>query len=79
MGGLAYVMLVACITLDERYSEESMRTLDFAKKLMNIKVDKIQRNETQLGGYDPLKVLALEARVTVLEGVKTNLENLIVD
>ena len=72
-------MLVACITLDERYSEESMRTLDFAKKLMNIKVDKIQRNETQLGGYDPLKVLALEARVTVLEGVKTNLENLIVD
>ena len=79
MGGLAYVMLVACITLEERYSEESMRTLDFAKKLMNIKVDKIQRNETQLGGYDPLKVLALEARVTVLEGVKTNLENLIVD
>ena len=72
-------MLVACITLEERYSEESMRTLDFAKKLMNIKVDKIQRNETQLGGYDPLKVLALEARVTVLEGVKTNLENLIVD
>jgi RNA processing factor Prp31 len=70
LGGNAYILLIACISNDDRHIEDSLRTLDFAKKVRNIKVSEIKRNETMCEGIsaaDKLKIVELEQRVKELE------------
>ena len=51
--GGAFVLLIACISLEDKFVDDSLRTLDFAKNLKNIKSQEIKRNDTG-GGLDRL-------------------------
>jgi hypothetical protein len=37
-GGNSYLILLACISMEEKVVEDSLRTIDFARSLKNIKV-----------------------------------------
>lgn len=64
-------MLIACLSNEIKHVDDSLRTLDFAKKVKNIKVSEIKRNETQcenvLSAVDRLKIVELEQRIKELE------------
>lgn len=38
LGGNAYIMVIACISMEERVAEDSMRTIEFAKNVKSIKL-----------------------------------------
>lgn len=48
LGGNAYIMLVACISMEEKYSEDSIRTIEFARSVKNIKMQEIKKNDTSI-------------------------------
>ena len=45
-GGNAYLILLACISMEEKVVEDSLRTIEFARSLKNIKVQEIKKNES---------------------------------
>ncbi len=46
LGGNAYLILLACISMEEKVIEDSLRTIDFARSLKNIKVQEIKKNDS---------------------------------
>ncbi len=38
LSGNAYIMVIACISLEDKFSDDSIRTVDFAKNVKSIKV-----------------------------------------
>jgi len=44
--GGAFILLIACISLEDKFLEDSLRTIDFAKNLKNIKNQDIKRNDS---------------------------------
>ena len=37
LGGTSYLMLIGCLSLEDKYIEDSMRTIEFAKNIKSIK------------------------------------------
>ena len=46
LGGSAFIMLIACISLEDQFIEDSLRTIEFAKNVKNIKVQEVKRNDS---------------------------------
>ncbi len=45
-GGNAYLILIACICMEDKVVEDSLRTIDFARSLKNIKVQEVKKNDS---------------------------------
>ena len=37
--------MIACISIEERFADDSLRTIEFARTLKNIKVSEVKKNE----------------------------------
>jgi hypothetical protein len=46
LGGNAFILLIACLSLDSQFLDDSLRTIDFAKNVKNIKVQEVKRNNS---------------------------------
>jgi hypothetical protein len=57
IGGNSMIMVIACISLEEKYGEDSLRTIQFARNVKDIKISELKRNESVLGGEAALKVM----------------------
>ena len=45
LGGNAFIMVVACISLDSQVMEDTLRTIEFARNVKNIKIEEVKKND----------------------------------
>ena len=76
LGGNAFILLIACISLEERVIEDSMRTLDFARSVKNIKVTEVKKNETSVIAVNEEFREELEAKDALILKQKEQIANL---
>lgn len=73
-------MLIACISLEDQFIEDSLRTIEFAKNVKNIKVQEVKRNDSitiasnneglkEENASKDIEILSLKKRIQDLEGI----------
>ena len=72
IGGNSYLMLIACVSND--HGDESLRTIDFARRVKNIKPAKLEVNQSFSGGSElyqqqAVELVELRNKVTRLEAI----------
>ncbi|CDW83370.1 kif4a protein [Stylonychia lemnae] len=76
LSGQSFILLIACISNEARFEQDSIRTIEFANNLRQIKTDQLKRNET-FGQENKAQLIADRKRIKELEARVQELEHLL--
>eukprot|EP00347_Sterkiella_histriomuscorum_P014939 403358927 len=75
--GRSFIMLIACISNEARFEQDSIKTIEFANNLRQIKANNLQKNQSIVSKAGRAQSIIDESRIRELEGIILELEQTI--